>query len=425
MKLIYRLVIRTLLFLLPIMFLWGILFYKAIMNEVLDEMDDNLEDYSEEIIRRALVGDELPSISNGSNNQYFLTPITDEEAMSRPEILYKDSMLYIIDKNEKEPARILETVFVNDMNQKYLLHVATPSIDRFDLIESIIYWIIFLYALLFITVVLINMIVFYRSLRPLYVLLKWLDGYEIGKENIPLDNSTEIIEFRKLNDAVIKNTRLHESYNDMQKQFIGNASHEMQTPVAICINRVELMMNDENMDEKHMKQLSEIHSSLVHLSKLNKSLLIMSRIDNGQYSDIKTLGLSVYVDKYIENLSEVYSYMKIKVEYKKYCDFIINMNDTLAEMLVTNLLKNAFVHNFEGGRIKVVVNKDNLVVSNSGESKTLDSNIIFSRFYQGNKKEGSTGLGLAIVKQICDVSSLEISYLFVDTMHTFIVKRKN
>lgn len=425
MKLIYRLVIRTLLFLLPIMFLWGILFYKAIMNEVLDEMDDNLEDYSEEIIRRALGGDELPSISNGSNNQYFLTPITDEEAMSRPEILYKDSMLYIIDKNEKEPARILETVFVNDMNQKYLLHVATPSIDRFDLIESIIYWIIFLYALLFITVVLINMIVFYRSLRPLYVLLKWLDGYEIGKENIPLDNSTEIIEFKKLNDAVIKNTRLHESYNDMQKQFIGNASHEMQTPVAICINRVELMMNDENMDEKHMRQLSEIHSSLVHLSKLNKSLLIMSRIDNGQYSDIKTLGLSVFVDKYIENLSEVYSYMKIKVEYKKYCDFIIDMNDTLAEMLVTNLLKNAFVHNFEGGRIKVVVNKDNLVVSNSGESKALDSNIIFSRFYHGNKKEGSTGLGLAIVKQICDVSSLEISYLFVDTMHTFIVKRKN
>lgn len=425
MKLIYRLVIRTLLFLLPIMFLWGILFYKAIMNEVLDEMDDNLEDYSEEIIRRALGGDELPSISNGSNNQYFLTPITDEEAMSRPEILYKDSMLYIIDKNEKEPTRILETVFVNDMNQKYLLHVATPSIDRFDLIESIIYWIIFLYALLFITVVLVNMIVFYRSLRPLYVLLKWLDGYEIGKENIPLDNSTEIIEFKKLNDAVIKNTRLHESYNDMQKQFIGNASHEMQTPVAICINRVELMMNDENMDEKHMRQLSEIHSSLVHLSKLNKSLLIMSRIDNGQYSDIKTLGLSVYVDKYIENLSEVYSYMKIKVEYKKYCDFIIDMNDTLAEMLVTNLLKNAFVHNFEGGRIKVVVNKDNLLVSNSGESKALDSNIIFSRFYQGNKKEGSTGLGLAIVKQICDVSSLEISYLFVDTMHTFIVKRKN
>lgn len=425
MKLIYRLVIRTLLFLLPIMFLWGILFYKAILNEVLDEMDDNLEDYSEEIIRRALGGDELPSISNGSNNQYFLTPITDEEAMSRPEILYKDSMLYIIDKNEKEPARILETVFVNDMNQKYLLHVATPSIDRFDLIESIIYWIIFLYALLFITVVLVNMIVFYRSLRPLYVLLKWLDGYEIGKENIPLDNSTEIIEFKKLNDAVIKNTRLHESYNDMQKQFIGNASHEMQTPVAICINRVELMMNDENMDEKHIRQLSEIHSSLVHLSKLNKSLLIMSRIDNGQYSDIKTLGLSVYVDKYIENLSEVYSYMKIKVEYKKYCDFIIDMNDTLAEMLVTNLLKNAFVHNFEGGRIKVVVNKDNLVVSNSGESKALDSSIIFSRFYQGNKKEGSTGLGLAIVKQICDVSSLEISYLFVDTMHTFIVKRKN
>lgn len=425
MKLIYRITIRTLLVLFPIMILWGGLFYKAMLNEVLDEMDDNLEDYSEEIICRALGGDDLPSVSNGSNNQYFLIPITEEEAYNRPKILYKDSMLYIIDKKEKEPARILETIFVNDMNQNFLLHVATPSIDKKDFIQAIFYWIVFLYAILFITVVFVNVLVFYRSLKPLYVLLGWLDSYKVGKENIPLDNSTEIVEFKKLNEAVIKNTKLHESYNELQKQFIGNASHEMQTPVAICINRIEMLMNDENLTETNLEKLSEIHSSLVHLSKLNKSLLVLSKIDSGQYSDVSTVSFSVYVEKYIDNLKEVYSHLNIDLEYVKDGDFIVCMNETLAEMLVTNLLKNAFVHNIKGGVIKITINHDRFIVSNSGENTPLDSEKVFSRFYQGNKKEGSTGLGLAISSQICKASELNISYLFIDMMHVFIVKREN
>lgn len=423
MKLIYRIALRTLLVLLPIMFLWGVLFYKAMLNEVMDEMDDNLEDYSEEIIRRALAGDDLPAVSNGSNNQYFLMPIEDDVAEAIPEIAYKDSMLYIIDKREKEPARILETVFVNDSGQKYLLHVATPSIDRFDLMQSIFYWIVILYALLFITVVMANMFVFYRSMRPLYKLLNWLDSYKVGKSNKPLVNSTAIPEFRKLNEAVMKNTQLHESYNEMQKQFIGNASHEMQTPVAICMNRLEMVMEDENLSEKNMEQLGEIYSSLMHLSKLNKSLLLMTRIESGQYADVADVSFAPIVEKYIENLGEVYSYMEVSLEYRKDADFKKEMSVTLAELLVTNLLKNAYVHNVTGGTIRVKLSDSELVVSNSGNAEPLDSERIFSRFYQGSKKEGSTGLGLSITNQICKVSGLTVSYLFVDGMHTFVVKK--
>lgn len=423
MKLIYRIALRTLLVLLPIMFLWGVLFYKAMLNEVMDEMDDNLEDYSEEIIRRALAGDYLPAVSNGSNNQYFLMPIEDDVAEAIPEIAYKDSMLYIIDKREKEPARILETVFVNDSGQKYLLHVATPSIDRFDLMQSIFYWIVILYALLFITVVMANMFVFYRSMRPLYKLLNWLDSYKVGKSNKPLVNSTAIPEFRKLNEAVMKNTQLHESYNEMQKQFIGNASHEMQTPVAICMNRLEMVMEDENLSEKNMEQLGEIYSSLMHLSKLNKSLLLMTRIESGQYADVADVSFAPIVEKYIENLGEVYSYMEVSLEYRKDADFKKEMSVTLAELLVTNLLKNAYVHNVTGGTIRVKLSDSELVVSNSGNADPLDSERIFSRFYQGSKKEGSTGLGLSITNQICKVSGLTVSYLFVDGMHTFVVRK--
>ena len=120
MKLVYRLALRTLLLLFPIMAVWGFFFYQAMIAEVVDETDDTLEDYSESIIRRALGGDRLPSISNGSNNQYYLTPISGEEAAAMPVISYKDSMTYIIEKGEKEPARIMRTVFVNDMGQHFM-----------------------------------------------------------------------------------------------------------------------------------------------------------------------------------------------------------------------------------------------------------------------------------------------------------------
>lgn len=423
MKLIYKLALRTLLIMLPVMVVWGALFYNAMMNEVLDEMDDNLEDYSEMIIRRALGGDMLPSVSNGSNNQYYLTAISAEEALATPQIVYADSMVYIIEKGEREPARILKTIFVNDMGQYFRLTVATPSIDKYDLIESIFYWIVILYALLLVTVVSINTIVFYRSLKPLYVLLNWLDNYKIGKKNEPLVNETNVSEFRKLNEAAINNAVRHESYNEMQKQFISNASHEIQTPVAICMNRIEMMMDDDSLSEHCMEELGEIHATLQHISKLNKSLLLISRIDNGQYSETVDVDINQLLKKYIDNLGEVYSYMNITVEYRQHADLVLKMNETLAQILVTNLLKNAFIHNVENGKIVVSVDSTGFFVSNTGTDHALDADLIFTRFYQGSKKEGSTGLGLAITAAICKLFELTVRYKYEEGMHTFIVRK--
>lgn len=114
MKLIYYIIIRISLVLSVLLTGWAILFYFAVMDEVNDEVDDSLEDYSEIIIIRALAGEELPSKNTASNNQYFLREVTKEYAGSCDDIIYKDSMVYIPEKDETEPARILTTIFKDD-----------------------------------------------------------------------------------------------------------------------------------------------------------------------------------------------------------------------------------------------------------------------------------------------------------------------
>ena len=107
-------------------------------------------------------------------------------------------------------------------------------------------------------------------------------------------------------------------------------------------------------------------------------------------------------------------YIPVKGEYRH-----LYMNATLATTLLANLLKNAFVHTADGGKIIVSITETTITVSNTAEHGPLDGRRIFDRFYQGSKKEGSTGLGLAVVKAIATLYGMEISYFHNEGMHNF------
>lgn len=425
MKLIYYIIFRITLALTLILTVWAVFFYVTMIDEVNDEVDDSLEDYSETIIIRALAGEELPSKNNGSNNQCYLKEITKEYAKSREDIQYKDSMVYIVEKEETEPARILTTIFKDDEDRYYELTVSTPSIEKDDLKSAIQVWIIFLYVALLLCIIIISVWVFYRNMRPLYILLHWLDSYQTGKKNKPLKNDTRITEFRKLNDAATRYVERTEQMFEQQKQFIGNASHEIQTPLAICRNRLEMLMEDDSLSEKQLEELMKTHQTLKYITKLNKSLLLLSKIDNGQFTDTKEVDLNVLLRQYLEDYKEVYSYKNIEVSITEQANFHITMNESLAIALLTNLLKNAFVHNVDEGHIRIIITKHSITFRNSGEKQPLDETHIFERFYQGHKKEGSTGLGLAITDSICRLQQLNLRYYFEQGEHCFEISNKN
>lgn len=424
MKLFHLVLWRISLALIVVLTVWAGFFYMAVVEEVNDEVDDTLEDYSEGLIIRALSGEDMPTASNGSNNQYYLYEVSESYAASYPQITYRDEMVFITEKSETEPARVLITIFRTEDERYMELVVYTPTIEKLDLLRAILGWIIFLYVLLLLIILSINIWVFRKNMKPLYVLLKWLDSSQLGKKNEPLENTTKITEFRKLNAATMAFAERGEKLFEQQKTFIGNASHEMQTPLAICRNRLEMLMEDETLTEHQLNELIKTHQTLENLTRMNRSLLLLCKIENGQFADTCSVCLNDILAHYLDDYKEVYAYRNITVTVTTDSSFCVEMNDSLVSVLVTNLLKNSFVHNIDGGFIYIKITADTFEISNTGE-KPLDRERIFERFYQGQKKEGSTGLGLALVDSICKANHLTIDYTYVQNRHIFTISKQN
>lgn len=422
MRLVYRIVLHMSWALSLLLAAWAVLFYFTLIDEINDEVDDSLENYAEVLVRRSLAGRELPQAFSGSNNGYFLHDVSAEYAGSRRHMVYSDEEIFIPEKDEEEPARVLRMIFRDGEGNYKELTVMTPTIEKDDLQEAILRWMVCLYLFLLLTILLINVLVLHRTLRPLYALLRWLDGYIVGGRNAPLANDTNITEFRRLNEAASRYAERAESLFERQKQFIGNASHEMQTPLAVCRNRLEMLVDDGSaLSEAQLGEILKVQRTLDYLVRLNRSLLLLSKIENGQFPEAEQVDLNALVRRTAEDMGEIYAGRGMRFVLHEEQRLAALMNPSLAASLVTNLLKNAFVHGDAGGEVIVTVAAHELRVCNAGAQGPLDAEHIFERFYQGAKKEGSTGLGLSIVDAVCRLYGLRIGYAYINRCHCFAV----
>lgn len=421
MKLIYRISLRLSLVLLPLIALWAVVFYFTMVDEINDEVDDALEDYSELIVIRMLSGELLPRMNEGSNNSYTIAPVDENYAATHPGIDYYDAEVYIPEKEETEPARFLVTIFQDGNGQFYELKVATPTFEKDELLETILWWVVWLYLLLQITVVGTTMWIFHNSMRPLYALLHWLDGYVPGHKTVPVPNNTSITEFRRLNTAAQQAVDRSEELLEQQKQFIGNASHELQTPLAVLGGRMEYMLDHAGLDEQTMGEVIQMQRTLGHIVRLNKTLLLLAKIDNGQFPENTDVDISAMIREQKELYDDIYEERDIRCDMHLTGSFLVRMNESLASVLVSNLIRNAYVHSEAGARIDIRIEGRTLTVSNDGVTP-LDGKHIFERFYQGSKREGSTGLGLALVKAVADSYGLCVGYRFGEEQHIFSVE---
>ena len=423
MKLAYSVFIRLSLSIVVVLAIWAVGFYTAMMDEVTDEVDDSLEDYTELIIIRSLAGDTLPSADSGTNNQYFIKEVSREYAMQRPALTYKDSMVFLVAKKETEPARILTTIFGDGNGKYYQLEVSVPTIEKADLRQSIFYLIMALFVALLLAFLLINAFVFRRTMKPFYKIVEWLERNRLGSgsEGPQIETCTQ--EFCKLNEALGKYARHSEELFRQQKQFIGNASHEIQTPIAICRNRIEMLMEDDTLSEKQMEELMKTLNTLEYVSRLNRSLLLLSKIENNQFCDVQDVDFNSVIKGIISDYSEVYEYKGITVSYEEKGVFKAKMDPTLGGILAVNLLKNAFVHSPDKGKLEIRMHHTHMEFRNSAEGGALDGEHIFERFYQVKKKEESSGLGLAIADAICHSAGLKIEYLWKEGFHIFRVRK--
>ena len=418
MKLIYRITIRLSLILLPILLVWAAVFYYSMVEEINDETDDSLEDYAEMLIRRTLTGNELPGQNDGSNNTYSIELLSNGTRHEH-KIEFQDKRVYIPEKRETEPARVLKMTFSDTEGNNYLLTVSTPTFEREDLLLSVLWHLVALYAILMVTILAVTTLVFNYSMRPLYRLLDWLDNYHPGNgvDNLPTDSRTE--EFKKLTESARSTIERAEKYFERQKQFIGNASHELQTPLAVLGTRIEWMIDNTPLTEQQFAELTKMRQSLHRLSRLNRTLLLISKIENAQFNEKHDVDIVELIENELKIYKEIYAGKEIVCNTALPSRFIVSMDESLATTLVTNLIKNSFLHTADGGNISITIKEGTLTIANNGE-EALDAARLFDRFYTSGKS-GSTGLGLALVKSIADFYKFGLEYSFTSGRHHFAV----
>lgn len=426
MKLLHAISLRLLALTAIVLAFWSFFFYFEMIEEVNDEVDDTLEDYAEAIIVRSLAGEEIPTVSIGTNNQFFQKPVSEEYARQHKHIRYSDRDVFIHEKNEYEPARVLSYIYQDNDGQFHELEVSTPHIDKDDLRETIFYAVVVLFGSLLLSVIAVSVFSIHRTMRPLRRLLRWVENFQIGKKSQPLDNPTRIREFAQLNTTVEESMMRSQQLFEQQKTFLGNASHELQTPIAATMNRLEMLINDDTLSEAQMGSLLKAIHSLENMSQLNRSLLTFSKIENGQFNDAQGVDFTRLAEEILTELQPLFALRKITVEKQWRESFVPAIDPTLARMMLTNLMKNAFVHNRDGGTIVIESRSQRFSIANDGQEQPLDAEKIFEPFFRNalksqktEEEKNTSGIGLALVRAICIQSNLTIRYDFENSRHHF------
>ncbi|SMC76139.1 sensor histidine kinase [Moheibacter sediminis] len=405
---------------LGIIAIWAASFYLLIIEEVYDNIDDGLKDSRIRILHEIESDSEILQTVDYGIAQFKITPLPIGNYSKKIHIY--NSKMYMAYDNDDEPVRILQTIFKNQ-NQNYQLEIYTSTVEEDEFIENLLIALSALYIALVGSIILINHFILKKAWSPFYIILNNLKSYKIGTKKGFEKTNSEIIEFDELEAELSAMIDRNEKIYEQQKQFIANASHELQTPLAIAGNKLELLIEEKDITENQAHKIGEINEMLNRLKRLNKSLLTLSKIENNQFQHKENLNFNELIKQSLFELEMMTEFKKINVTIKENGIFQFEMNADLAGILINNLLKNAIVHNEQNGFLNVFISPEKISIQNPGENP-LNSQFIFERFYKDEQNENSTGLGLAIVKSIVKIyPELSINYRF-DSRHYFELEKK-
>jgi signal transduction histidine kinase len=425
MKLLYKITLTLLVPLSLTIGIWGWLSYRTMSKKIHADTDLILKSYSSDIIMRLLSGKELPERFNGAYNTYYIQSLTPEEAAESPAVEYGEAEAFLKSQEDFASSRIRSQIFQDNEGNFRKITVSLPTFEQDMLIEHVFWWTMLLFIVLLASVLAIGLVLLNYNMKPLYRLLDWIDRYEPGVQGSKVPSDTDIVEFRKLASAIEHAVTRFETQYEERKIFIGNASHELQTPLAVCSNRIEMMLEHPDMTEALAEEMIKVHRSLSGLIRLNKTLLLLSKIENGQFPQTADVDMNALAKESIELHQEIYDHKNISAEIDGEDRFVHRIDEQMASVLIGNLVKNAFLYTPSGGTINVTMWKTGFSISNTGNAP-LDKDKVFRRFYQpSGRKEGATGLGLALAYSVCMNNGMDITYDFINDRHIFSIILRN
>lgn len=333
-------------------------------------------------------------------------------------LYYKDTLMYHVVNNKEKYELYRELTSVQTLQgTTYKISTRSSYVRNQDFILAITISVGIVVLLLIITVYIVNTIIMKNVWGPFYNNLETLKNFSVENDK-PLElQESNIDEFQELNSSLSKLThKIKSDFNNL-KEFTENASHEMQTPLAIMQSKSEILLQSEKLDQEHIGQIRTIYQSVQRLSKLNKTLLLLAKIENRQFSELETIQVNKAIERQLEIFEDFIENKNLKVSTKSTLEVEIQANSLLFDMIISNLISNAIKHNIPGGKIEILTSNLFLSVSNTGETPKMSSSSLFERFKKESNASNSFGLGLAIVKKICDNYNWKITHSFVDNQH--------
>lgn len=393
-------------------------FYFAIHNLFIHEMDKVLIEHKKDFERS------IYHLRSESDLVYYHL-MNKEFTLIPGKVISKTDSLLSLDiydsaANKNVPFRQLRTS-VLIQGKPYQLHIQESMVSTTDLIAAIVSIQIGLLIVLFIGLVLINRKLSRKIWDPFYRTLNRLKQYQIDKDaSLDLPHSSTA-EFRDLSTTIsqliVKN---HNAYQS-QKEFTENASHEMQTPLAIVNGKLDLLMQTD-LTEYQADLISIIQDSTLRLSRLNRNLLLLAKIENNQFQNSEIIDLTEIIDTQLKQFDDLRKQKELAFN-RQLESFPIwrEVNKALFEILLSNLLSNAIRYAPQNSTITISLTKSGFTISNAGnELKNPDT--IFDRFQREDKNSSGIGIGLAIVKKICDNLGHIIQYSYRNGLHHFEIK---
>ncbi|MBX2842955.1 MAG: HAMP domain-containing histidine kinase [Flammeovirgaceae bacterium] len=386
--------------------------FSVIKKDVDLETDRYLWEKEKDIAEAISRGVSTSDINNEKINVIILTG--NNLAEEKP--YFSDTLVQHRILKRDEPHRRLNAIEkINDNFYQITLYDVILETD--DIYESSVYSLSMIFLLLALVLVLSSFLISQKLLKPFENTLDIIKKFKLqDKEplNLPYTN---IKEFSDLNNFITEMTRkVYKDYINL-KEFSENASHEMQTPLAIAKGKMELLLESPNLNDEQLQLIGSTHQAISKLSKLGQSLSLLTKIENKEFSNLQEINLTQIIENLIFNFKELIELKGINLKSELAENVYVKMDQNLLDMLLTNILQNAIRHNFENGEIKIDLTESELVISNSGKPLKIEPEKLFERFRKDNQSQESIGLGLSIVRKICDVSQIMVKYTYVKEFH--------
>jgi signal transduction histidine kinase len=390
--------------------LGSIAYYFVIHYTLIRQLDNTLRVEEAEILSFVRSRDRLPEPANYRDQQISFTPAT-----VATERRFHDTAWQASRHHNVRPFRQLLFSVVAG-GKTFTVSVSKSEVETEDLLEWIMLISAAMIGLLLGILFLANRLLLRRIWQPFYETMEKMRRFHLSSRQPLLPRDTGVDEFTSLEAEVALMTRKILKDYDMLKNFADNASHEMQTPLAIINSRLDLILQDPVLGERHVRQLQAMYDAVGRLRQLNQSLLLLTKIENNQFPQTSPVELGALVSEKLMQLEDLVRERALVVR----TDLdrgSVPMNAYLADILLNNLIVNAIRHNISGGSLDIRLRGEGLSIRNTGPVLQFEASVIFDRFVKGGQSEG-TGLGLAIVKQICDNYGFGVAYGYTDGLHS-------